>query len=474
MKDKDIIRQDNRENSDDLFIQEFFGSFDTIIRNSIKSILDLYQDKWSTRLILVSFYFLEEKANEVPIKKIVDFAYGTPESPGLVQKFLMENWSCFGGVKDEELVKFNKLITGSQHARNIPNILCEESLLMQQTGKNMYLTPLGLSVCQYLHFKFLKENDFNLKIISDFYKNSDQSYIISEIPESLPEKINRKDCINMGILTPLNNDQFSLDPKILCLYEFILDHPYIDFKASQILKREIIKTIHDNIIDKVRKSSENSPLIKGNLSSLKLIRHINWIYMLNLEFYDTEEQYQNWLSSLLSTREVENVKGYILQSEPGTGKTIWMLQQTCDCFLSNYKDNLSEELINVNLKLIPLFLSMKDFTIHEVNDRFEILYRDIRISEIEKDEFDNKYIRDFWSRLIGIVYKGRDLELWGKAFLRLFNTSNILIIGDGWDELTPKLKRILTDLILATIKIRNFNIFYLISTRYLERSIKPD
>ena len=36
---------------------------------------------------------------------------------------------------------------------------------------------------------------------------------------------------------------FKLNPKILILYEFILDHTYIDFKASQILKKEIFKTI---------------------------------------------------------------------------------------------------------------------------------------------------------------------------------------------------------------------------------------
>ena len=93
MKVQNTKREENSKNPDDLFVQGFFSSFDITIRNSIQSILDLYQDKWSVRLMLLSFYFLEEKANEIPIKQVRDFAYGTPEIPGLVQKFLMENLS---------------------------------------------------------------------------------------------------------------------------------------------------------------------------------------------------------------------------------------------------------------------------------------------------------------------------------------------------------------------------------------------
>ncbi len=470
---KNTKSQEKIKNPDELFIQEFFSSFDNSFRSSIQSILDLYQDKWSVRLILLSFYFLEEEANEISIKQVTNYAYGTSGTQGLVQKFHMENWSCFGGVKDEELVKFNKLITGSQHARNIPKSLCDEGLLMQQIGKNKRLTPLGLSVCQYLHFKFLKENRINLKILSDFYKNSNESFIIKEIPDSLPERLNQRDCVNMSVLTPIAESHFKLNKKILKLYEFILDHPYIDFRASQILKKEIIKTIRNSIIEKVGHHAGDSSLIKGIISSINVFYDINWIYKLDLRGYSAESEFKEWISSLSSSQGEKGFKGFILQSEPGTGKTIWMLQQSYDLFLGNYKEPFSEELLNDDLKLIPFFLPLKNFAIREVNDKYEIFYLENRLIEIKDQKKDPQYLRKFWSKLIGIVYKGRELELWGRAFLRLFDESNILILGDGWDELTPNLKGILTDLILATARITNIKLKYLISTRYLEKSLTP-
>ena len=473
MKVQNTKREENSKNPDDLFVQEFFGSFDITIRNSIQSILDLYQDKWSVRLMLLSFYFLEEKANEISINQVRDFAYGTPEIPGLVQKFLMENWSCFGGVKDKELVKFSKLITGSKHARNIPNTLCDKGLLMQQIGKNKELTPLGLSLCRYLHFKFLKENRFNLKILSDFYKNSQQNLTISEIPESLPERLNRRDCINMGVLIQISEEQFKFDPKSLQLYEFILDHPYIDIRASNILKKEIIKTIQNNLIDIVGLYAQESPIIEGDIPSLNRISDIKWIYKLGIRNYVGEELFKKWLTSLNSIQEKKKFRGFILQSEPGTGKTIWMLQQSLSLLLNNFTESSSDKSNDVDINLIPLFLPLKNFTIREINEKYEIFYKEIRIIEIKDKALEHVYIKEFWSKLLSIAYKGRALELWGRAFLKLFDKSNLIILGDGWDELTPNLKKFLTELILATIKTTNIKLTYLISTRYLEKSIKP-
>lgn len=85
MKTENIKKQEKIKNPDELFIQEFFSSFDDTIRSSIQFILDLYQDKWSIRLMLLSFYFLEEKANEISLNQVRNFAYGTTEDPGLVQ-----------------------------------------------------------------------------------------------------------------------------------------------------------------------------------------------------------------------------------------------------------------------------------------------------------------------------------------------------------------------------------------------------
>jgi len=83
-------------NSDKIFIEEFFGSADTTLKKNIQSILDLFQDKWSVRFILLAYYFLGKKANELKIPKVRDYGYS------LVDKFKMKNWSYFGGNKDEE------------------------------------------------------------------------------------------------------------------------------------------------------------------------------------------------------------------------------------------------------------------------------------------------------------------------------------------------------------------------------------
>ena len=67
MNSDNIIRQEKIKNPDELFIHEFFSTFDDKVRSLILSILDLYQDKWSLRLMLLSFYYLDEKVNEISI-----------------------------------------------------------------------------------------------------------------------------------------------------------------------------------------------------------------------------------------------------------------------------------------------------------------------------------------------------------------------------------------------------------------------
>ncbi len=52
-------------NSDDIFINEFFGSADPVLKKNIQSTLDLFQDKWSVRFILLAYYFLGKRANEM-------------------------------------------------------------------------------------------------------------------------------------------------------------------------------------------------------------------------------------------------------------------------------------------------------------------------------------------------------------------------------------------------------------------------
>lgn len=56
-----------KQNPDEIFIEEFFGLSNKTLKKKISSILDLYQDKWSIRLILLAYYFLGDKANEMNI-----------------------------------------------------------------------------------------------------------------------------------------------------------------------------------------------------------------------------------------------------------------------------------------------------------------------------------------------------------------------------------------------------------------------
>ncbi|HDZ18612.1 MAG TPA: hypothetical protein ENH75_09990, partial [archaeon] len=60
-------------NSDEIFIKEFFGSTDVLLRKNIQSTLDLFQDKWSVRFILLAYYFLGKKANEMITRKVRDY-----------------------------------------------------------------------------------------------------------------------------------------------------------------------------------------------------------------------------------------------------------------------------------------------------------------------------------------------------------------------------------------------------------------
>ncbi len=453
-------------NSDDIFIEEFFASANVVLKKKIKSTLDLFQDKWSVRFILLAYYFLGKRANEMKIEKVRDHGYS------LVDKFTMKKWPFFGGNKDEELDKYKSLQTGREGARNLPRKLGKEGILMQNVGNNKELTPLGQNVCKYLHFKFLKENKINLKVLSDLYNKSDENLYILDLPDSFPEDVELSDCLDLGILT-LNEEKtlkYKLSPKCLKLFDFLLEHPYIDFESSNVLKTNFIKILHRSIIDKVKEYSKDSVIIEDSLS-LKEIQEINWIYQLDLK-YKSKENFKNWINKLFSDENNLNddLNGFILQSEPGTGKTIWMLQKVCKLFKKNFNVKYTS---NTHLNILPVFIPLKNFSIREINDKQVIYFHDVNLIELNEKINDQTKIYDFWSRFLSAAIRGRGSELWGKAFIKLFINSNFLLFGDGWDELTPNLKDFLALFILTTNKITKLKLKYIFSTRYLERSLSP-
>ncbi|KKN55775.1 hypothetical protein LCGC14_0578820 [marine sediment metagenome] len=442
-------------NSDEIFIKEFFGSTDVLLRKNIQSTLDLFQDKWSVRFILLAYYFLGKKANEMITRKVRDYGYS------FVDKFKMKNWSYFGGNKDEELNKYDSLQTGREGARNLPNKLGKEGILMQNVGNNKKLTPLGKNVCKYLHFKFLKENKINLKVLSDLYNKSEENLSIFDLPDSFPENLDLSDCLDLGILS-LHEDipnNYKLSSKFLKLFNFLLEHPYIDFESSNVLKTNFIKILHRSVINRVKECSKDSPIVE-ELLSLEKIQDIIWIYQLDLK-YKSKANYKKWFSALFTAESTldNSPNGFILQSEPGTGKTIWMLQQVCKLLNQDY------------MTVIPVFISLRDFAIREINEKQYIFFQDINLIEFSEKSNDHKKIYNFWSRLLSIAIRERGSELWGKAFIKLFLNSNFLLFGDGWDELTPNLKDFLTQFILTTIRSTKFKLKYIFSTRYLERSL---
>ena len=186
------------------------------------------------------------------IPKVRDYGYN------LVDKFKMKNWSYFGGNKDKELFKYESLQTGREGARNLPNKLGKEGILMQNVGNNKELTPLGQNVCKYLHFKFLKENKINLELLSDLHDKSDEDLCVIDLPDSFPEDIELKECLDLGILS-INEEKtfkYRLSIKCLNLFDFLFEHPYIDFESSNVLKTNYIKILNCSIIDKVKKCSK--------------------------------------------------------------------------------------------------------------------------------------------------------------------------------------------------------------------------
>ena len=453
-------------NSDDIFIEEFFGSDSAVLKKKIKSTLDLFQDKWSIRFILLAYYFLGKRANEIKLEKVRDYGYS------LVDKFKMKKWPYFGGNKDEELDKFESLQTGREGARNLPNKLGKEGILMQNVGNNKELTPLGQNVCNYLHFKFLKENKINLKVLSDLYNKSDEDLYILDLPDSFPEDVEFNDCLDLGILS-LNEEKplkYRLSPKCIKLFDFLLDHPYIDFESSNVLKTNFIKNLHGSIIDKVEDYSKDSIIVEDSLS-LKKIQDISWIYQLDLK-YKSKENLKNWISSFFSgeNNPDDDLNGFILQSEPGTGKTIWMLQKVCKLFKRSIK---VRDASTTHIHILPIFIPLKSFAIHEVNNKQIIFFHDVNLIELNEKINDPKKIYNFWSRLLSIAIRNRGSELWGKAFIKLFINSHFLIFGDGWDELAPHLKDFLAQFILTTNKNTKLKLKYIFSTRYLERSMSP-
>ena len=179
------------------------------------------------------------------------------------------------------------------------------------------------------------------------------------------------------------------------------------------LSKIIGNIIQNNIYWKGVRHIFSEKITKYNLSLL-----ISNIYHLDLK-YKSKENLKNWISTLFSEEINPNddLNGFILQSEPGTGKTIWMLQKVCKLFKKNFKTTFSSDTL---INIIPVFIPLKNFALREINDKQFIFFHDVNLIELNEKLNDHQKIYDFWSRLLNIAIRKRGSELWGKAFIKLF------------------------------------------------------
>ncbi|MHA1727968.1 MAG: hypothetical protein ACTSWY_04475 [Promethearchaeota archaeon] len=432
------------------FININFNSAIDEIKEYLFDFINIDKDKWSQRFILLGYFFLGDEANEITTKSLLKNVFGDGDTlPGLLKTFNLYGIII---IPDKSMKKLEQPDLNSTNWKNIPNKLARENILLQKSGNNIELTPIGKKICQFLFYRFLNEKSIDLStLIKLSHKKSFESKEISLLTDFTTEELQK---IHLLEEKKIEGNLFYIPTKFLReQIEFILENPYIDLDCSDDLKRQFYSLIANNLIRLIQ-SNGDARLITETSEKVSL-SDVKWIYQLELKNYR--------VNRFFDTRFFEIIKNYsdheefkipnvvILKSGPGTGKSVWMKQKSLD--------------ILKNKGGIPFYFNLNDFNILNRENFRWISYKEKIFSKINIPKED---IKDTFFSFLNLTNDKAESIFWIKSYLKLVKDENKFLFLDAWDELDHGLCNFFTNLIEFVLQIPNSKIKIVISTRFID------
>jgi len=449
------------------FLQDLLKDGPQEKKKIIEKIINFdYDSDWAKRLIILNWFLLGSRANEISLMELRDLSCSHNEN-SIVSKFKLERW-VLADIFDSD----NIFIRGGKNARNIMNDLAKEGLLVQKSGKNYELTPIGKNIALFIYFEFLRNQKIYGKVLRQLEIRDLMNKEFFKLIDYEIEDLIRFELINFEG----EGDNYVLTPSAIALFNFLRTFSYLDEEYKKVVRDNCLNTLEKNLISIIT-DKKMPKLFMGDIEfDKKGAIEINWLYRLSIK--EADEKFRNfklekWLQTIPKQESKMDIQNQflIIQSPAGRGKTIWMIQTIFD--LLNLNKNQYDSNIQKEIKVLPLFMRLKDFYLtYNPEGEQIIIYNSKEMLKIPRDlKNESLFYKDFFYQLFRVLLFPEYSLNAIKTTVSQFADWQILLLLDGWDELDDTLKKIFNDF------LKRFNDFTflsrriktIITSRYLDR-----
>ncbi|KKM83596.1 hypothetical protein LCGC14_1307800, partial [marine sediment metagenome] len=290
--------------------------------------------------------------------------------------------------------------------------------------------------------------------------------------QNIDPKITIEDLTNWYIIEEVENN-YIFHERFVELIEFLRIHPELYPMEFKIIKENLISWIKNSILSDLVSKNVRFTVSGKNIQYFKnKLEDIDWIYKIKCQYDRSELNLFDWATKknykFNTYSKDENLYRFlsrfiVLIAPAGYGKSVLLNQ-------------LSIELLtNSNLekyKVVPLYLSLKKFQVK--NDKIFYAEKElIEVSALNSENIDSKNFEFIFTKLLDATllnYQTNELML--KIFFSNLIKHRILLILDGWDELSNDLRVFLGNFLRSVSEEKdtnsNMNFKILIASRYTE------
>jgi hypothetical protein len=388
-------------------------------------ILDLNRDgKWSLRLLLLS-YLLKERELKT-IREFVDFGFSKTAEDSLFSRFNFQQIGSALAMPDKWFKETAEYISGSGNARSL---LSKRSDLFYKIGSSYTLNEKsGARNLALLLFLFLIRA-YKIDLIEIPMDHGEEG-------ESIPDEVYYRLFLidSTGVPTRFIHE----------VQTIIENHPILaqesEFDRDTRSILPYIQTAIFNLLLKHNHAFSKAPRKK------KLEITTDTIY--SLSAFENDERFDilSWLNRQQEKRDIDITKideerieesiptVAVLIGSAGSGKSFWMVQQTCDLWNASFKSSRTR---NKHRNWIPIFLELGDMFLDSTKrgealvygeEKDPLWFNDEEPDEISRSLLISRSLEAMVKKLHGYVPKILDRIDWELDYV---------IFLDGWDELGP-------------------------------------
>ena len=421
----------------------------------IEQIVDIERiQTFSKKMLLLQWFFFESPKYYKSDSQMYKNALDADLKDGLIQRLSIE--LNIGLLKDD---------WGKDNARTEMGKLAKDGILIRKDIKNYKITELGRECAKLIYFKILE----SLIGIQNLWKII-KSDLTKQNLLNIAPRMTIEELINWFIIKKVDN-QYIFHKGFTELIDFLKNHPELYPRQFEIIRDNLVAWIRNSLISELDKKHARFTISNKDIHYYKdKLKEIDWIYNIKCQYNRRDIDLFKWAISNefnFTTSKEDGIlnkflnRFIILKAPAGYGKTILLNQLSLKLLEAS---NLEEH------KRIPLYLSLKRFQVRDG----KLCYADIVLLDtksLDNEEIETNKLELIFLKLISCSlsnYKTNDYML--KIFFANLMKNRILLILDGWDELTIEIQ-ILLSRFLKSIETKNFlqnNLKILISSRYIE------